>query len=259
MCYLPDSELIRCLINIVMRWTIGSQATSIPIENKMHAVIAFGIGHLAQISPYEEFDAEANYPVYIDEPLAILYLRSLFETRRWSSMKTWITNSLSDARNRSSLGFMFEEVVLLVLLDNFGNKSTALGDVFEFPKASTLRSRKVRLVSLRRDVDGMVQCRPVSWTRGSSDRIGSKAENPGDVLKFLEDPRGKIALFPDTHCGPDLMCTFQDEKTKELLCAAFHMKIHRQLKTETWLKALESVTPAFFCMVMVHFDSIEFL
>ena len=221
-----------------MRWTIGSQATSIPIENQMHAIIAFGIGHLAKISPNEKFDADANYPVYIDEPLAILYLRSLFEKRRWSSRKTWIANSLSGARNRSSLGCMFEEVVLMVLLDNFGNKFTALGDVFEFPKTSTLRSRKVRLVSLQRDADGMVQCCPVSWTRGSSDRIGFKAENPADVLGFLEDPRGKIALFPDTHCGPDLMCTFQDEKTKELLCAAFQMKIHRQLKVETWLNLL---------------------
>jgi hypothetical protein len=234
-----------------MRWTIGSQATSIPIENQMHAVIAFGIGRLVESRPKEVTDSNdnLNYPVYIDEPLAILYLRSLFGKR---SSKEWITDSLSTVRNRSSLGYIFEEIVLMILLDKFGDKLTALGDIFQFPKASTMISRKVKLVSLRRGADDVVQSLPVSWTRGSSDRIGFKAENPSDVLEFFADPRGKTALFPDTHCGPDLMCFFQDEKTKELICAALQMKVHCQLKPEMWLKALESVTPVFFYTVVVH-------
>ena len=236
-----------------MRWTIGGQATSIPIEDQMHAIIGFGVGHLAKISPDKKFSANINYPVYIDEPLVILHLRALLEEWQWTSRKTWLTNSLSSARNKSSIGFMFEEVVLMVLVENFGSEFTALGDVFNFCKASTLESRKVRLVSLQRDTSGVMRSCPVSWTSGSSDRIGFKAETPSDVLGFLRDPRGKTAVFPDNHCGPDLMCIFQDEKTKELLTAAFQMKIQEVLDTETWLKALESVTPEFFYTVMVHF------
>jgi len=241
-----------------MRWTIGGQATSIPIENQMHEIIELGVGHLAIIRPDEEFDAHINYPVCIDEPLIILYLRCLFETLPWASRKTWLTNSLYSARNKSlTTGYIFEDLVLMLLMQKFGDKFTALSDVFKFPQASTLKSRKVRLVSLQWDVDGMMRCSPVSWRTGSSDQIGFKAETPADVLEFLKDPCGKTALFSNANCGPDVIAIFQDEETNELISASFQMKASLDLKIEAWLKALDFVTPEYFDAVMVHFGGIE--
>jgi len=255
--YFPEQGLIQCLISVAMRWTIGGQATSIPIENQMHDIIGFGVGHLAMITPDNMFDANINYPVYIDEPLIILYLRCLFENWLWTSRKRWLTNSLSYAPNKSSIGYIFEDLVLMLLIQKFGDKFTALGDVFKFPQASTLESRKVRLVSLQRDADGMMRCSPVSWRTGSSDQIGFKAETPADVLEFLKDPCGKTALFPNANCGPDVIVIFQDEETNELISASFQMKESLDPKIEAWLKALDFVTPEYFDTVMVHFGGIE--
>ena len=236
-----------------MRWTICSQPTSIPIEHRMHDIIGFGVGHLAKVMPDETFDADTNHPVYIDEPLIILYLRCLFETWQWTSRKTWVGNLISSALERSEIGYIFEELVMMVLVDKFGNKFTALNDVFEFPQASTVGSRKVRLVSLRRDADGVMQCSPVSWTAGSSDRIGFKAGTPADVLAFFQDPCGQTALFPDVNCGPDLMIFFQEEETNELIGVSCQMKVSPTLGVTKWIEALDSVTPDYFYTVMVHF------
>ncbi len=39
-------------------------------------------------------------------------------------------SSVLNARNNSSLRFVFEEVALFILMDLFGGKSTALADAF---------------------------------------------------------------------------------------------------------------------------------
>ena len=235
-----------------MRWAICGQPTSIPIEHQMHDIIGLGIGHLAKVPP-EDFNAEGNHQVYIDEPLIILYLRCLFEKWHWTSRKVWISNLLSSALERLGIGYIFEEVVLMVLVEKFGNTFIALNEVFDFPQASTVGSRKVRLVSLRRDADGVMRCSPVSWTAGSSDQIGFNAVNPADVLAFFKDPYGKAALFPDVNCGPDLMNFFQEEKTGELIGASWQAKGSPTLKTEMWIQALNSVAPDYFYTVVVHF------
>ena len=268
--YFPEQGLIQCLISIVIRWTICGQATSIPIENQMHDIIGFGIGQLTKITPDNTFNANinypvyiggpfnanVNYPVYIDEPLIILYLRCLFENWLWTSRKARLTNLLSSVIEPGHI-LNSEELVLMVLMEKFGDRFTALNDVFEFPQASTLGFRRVRLVSLRRDADGMMRCCPVSWSKGSSDRIGFKAVTPADVLEFLKDPRGITALFPDANCGPDMICAFKDEETDELTSVSWQMKIPLYVKIETWLKALDSVSLECFYTVMVHFGSIE--
>jgi len=219
----------------------------------MHDIIGFGVGHLAKITPDETFNADSNHPVYIDEPLIILYLRCLFERWQWTSRTTWVTNLLSSALEKSAIGYIFEELVLMVLVEKFGEKFTALNDVFEFPNSSTVGSRKVRLVSLRRDTHGVMRYSPVSWKAGSSDRIGFKAVTPADVLKFFRDPCGKTALFPDVNCGPDVMIIVQEEETNELIGVSCQMKTSPKLKLETWKKALDSLTPDHFYTVMVHF------
>ena len=66
-------------------------------------------------------------------------------------------------------------------------------------------SRKVNLVSLKRTVDGSMQYCPVSWTFGSSDRLGYKAALPKNVLAFMNNPNGRCFIFPDNHMGPDLL------------------------------------------------------
>jgi hypothetical protein len=229
---------------------MGSQTTSIPIEHNMHAIIGLGVGHLNAIVPQQNFDPNTNFPVYIDEPLVVLSLSSLFEMYSWTTRKKWITNSFRAARDKSALGIMFEEMALLVLMENFGGKATVLGDVFLFGQPSPIGSRMVTLVSLKQNADGTMRCCPVSWTEGCSDRIGFKANSPTDVLKFFQDPNGKAFLFPDNHMGPDLMCFVQDQETKELILLALQSKIAESLNTAAWLNAVDSITPKFFYTVV---------
>jgi len=99
---------------------------------------------------------------------------------------------------------------------------------------------------------------PVSWTSGSSDRLGFVAKSPTDVLTFLNDPAGKCFLFPDTHMGPDLLCFLQDEETKELILLMLQAKIPEFLGAQAWRFALESVTPQFFYTVKAKDDRVEY-
>jgi hypothetical protein len=136
--------------------------------------------------------------------------------------------------------------VLLVLLQAFGGNICALSDIFHCNQP--WGSRKVTLVSLKRTVNGLMQCCPVSWTSGSSDRLGFKATSPTDVLNFLNNPDGKCFIFPDNHMGPDLLCFVQDEETKELILVALQAKISQSLNLRAWRSALDSITPQFFYM-----------
>jgi len=237
-----------------MRWVLGGQPTA--VEGHMHDVIALGVGHLKTDIP-NEWDPKMSYPVVIDEPLAVLALSSLFERQTWSKRRHWIVDSLRTSRNASSSGFILEEVMLLVLMEHFGGKFTALGDVFHFSQPSPLASRKVTLVALKRTAEGDMQCCPASWNTGASDRFGFKAKSPADVIKFLNNPKGKPFLFPDNHMGPDLACFLQDEQTKELILFVLQSKITEVLDAGTWQRALESTDPEFFYTITVCFSALE--
>ena len=223
---------------------------SIPIEHNMHAIIGLGVSHLNAIVPQQNYDPNTNHPVYIDEPLVILSLSSLFEVYSWTMRKKQITNSFRAARDKLALGIMFEEMALLVLMENFGGKATVLGNVCLFGQPSPIGSRMVTLVSLKQNTDGTMQCCPVSWNEGCSDRIGFKANSPTDVLQFFQDPDRKAFLFPDNHMGPDLMCFVQDQETKELILLALQSKIAASLNTVAWLNAVDSIMPKFFYTVV---------
>ena len=235
--------MIQCLLDVLMRWRIGSQATSIPIAHDMHETVALGIGHLERAGPIQTLDPKINYPVYLCEPLMVLYLSSVFERYSWTRKQAWIANAFRTARNNLSLGYAFEEVALLVLLQMFGGKPRSLSDAFHCNQP--WGSRKATLVSMKRTADGIMQSCPISWTSGSSDRFGFNATSPADVLKFLNNPDGKCFLFPDNHMGPDLLCFLQDEETKELILLALQAKIAMSFDAQTWLSALDSVTPQF--------------
>ena len=89
--HLPGEELVQCLVDVLIRWRIGSQPNLIPVENEMRTLIALGVGHLDTIGP--KFDPDTNYPVYICEPLIVLSLSLLFEecsqtTRRASPIRS---------------------------------------------------------------------------------------------------------------------------------------------------------------------------
>jgi hypothetical protein len=62
----------------------------------------------------------------------------------------------------------------------------------------------------------------------------------------LDNPDGKIFLFPDNHMGPDLLCFVQDEETGELILLAMQAKVSPKISSETWISAVNSVTPNFF-------------
>ena len=247
-------ELVQCLVNVLLRWRIRSQGTSIAIENDMHMLIALSVSHLNHVLSQNDFDIKNNYPMFIDEPLIVLALSTLFKEYPWTTRQKWITDSLSTGRNKSTLSYIFEEVALVVLVDNFGGRFKALSDIFHFPRSSTLASRKVMLVSLKQETP-VWTCSPVSWNEGSSDCFGIKAENPTDVLRFLRDPDGKAFLFPDNNMGPDLICFLQDEETMELIIVALHSKVKGVMDAKTWTKAVNSMTPEFFYTVVVRFSA----
>jgi hypothetical protein len=210
----------------------------------MHLTIAAGIGHLDHISPNERFDQTAIYPVYLCEPLVVLYLSSILSKRPSTTVEAWITDAARTASNNSTLGFVLEEAILLVLLEMFGGKECALSHAFDTDQP--WGSRKVTLVSLKRGSDGRMWSFPVSWDSGSSDRLSYKGSDPEDVVTFLNNPDGKCFLFPDNHMGPDLSCFVQDVVTKELIFLCLQSKLSKKLSAEASLGALASVNPEFF-------------
>ena len=252
--YLIDEELIQCLVDVLMRWTLGSQVTDVPIDGYLHEVIALGIGFIDKGSSTQTFNPNNN-SVYLSERLVVLSLRSLFEKYKWTTRRSWISRALRLARNNSSLGFVFEEVGLLVLMDHFGGKFSPLSDAFHCSKS--LGSRRVTLVSLRCGANGLVQTCPVSWSTGISDRFGFKAGSPTDILDFLNNPNGQTFVFPDTHMGPDLMFFLQDEQTMELIASSKQAKVTPDLDASTWHSAVMSVTPRFFYTMEVSINSCD--
>ena len=239
-----EAPLIQWIFHAFMRWRIRSQ-TTLPVKGNVHELIELGIGHLQEVETDRTLIPNKDYPVYLCEPLVVLYLSSVFDKYPQTKKEVWIAEALRTACDPQSSGLVFEEAVLLVLLERFGGKSCALSDVFNCNQP--WGSRKVTLVSLKRTADASMQCSPVSWTTGSSDRLGFRAESPKDVLEFLNNPDGKCFLFPDTHMGPDLMCFLQDEETKELILVAVQAKfIFPSLTVSDWLSAIETVTPEFF-------------
>ena len=245
-----ETALIQVLVNALMLWVIGTQPYII-IEKRMCQMIDLGVGHLKPAAPGEKFDVNRNDPVYIEEPLMILSLSSLFEKQTWTQRKTWLSNSICVARTKSSAGSIFEETTMMVLMEKFGGKYTALGEVFNFGASSSLGSREVTLVSLTRMPDGTLSTSEASWTSGSSDCFGFKAQSVEDVLSFLENPKGKAFLFPHVYMGPDLIGFFKDKETSELIIFLLQAKLTPKLDSNIWLKAINSITPGFFYTLIV--------
>ena len=244
-----EEELIGCLVDVHMRWTLGSDLTFFSVDRNMHDMIELGVGFLIDMPGTHPFRLDATHPVYISEPLVVLSLSSLFEKRGWTSRKEWMIRSLRTAPNASSQGFAFENVLPLVLMECFGGKFSPLADAFRC--SEKLGSRKFTLVSLKRVASGEMQCCPVSWNAGSSDRLGLRARNPKDVLKYLDNPDGKAFLFPDNHMGANLLCLLQDEETGELVLVALQSKLTPDLNATNWRAALDSVTPELFYTMVV--------
>ncbi|KAF8340069.1 hypothetical protein F5887DRAFT_919598 [Amanita rubescens] len=218
-----------------------SELTSISIENNMQEMIALGVGFLAEMP--STLEDNVNVPVYISEPLVVLSLRSIFETQRWTTMKVQMTRSFRNALNPPTLGYVVEMALPLVLMETFGGKFSPLEEAFDCGGKS-LGSRRVTLVSLKRDASGELQTCPVSWNEGSADRLGLKAKTPAHVLEFFDNPDGKIFLFPDNHMRLDLSWFFQDEETMELILCFNQSKL--TLNSKAWKKAIKALTPQFF-------------
>ena len=242
--------LINCLIDALVRWTLGSELTSISIEGKMQELIALGVGFLDKMTSTCTLKHDMNLPVYLSEPLVVLSLRSIFEKQGWTTMKVWIIKSFRNALNPPTLGYVFEMALPLVLMETFGGKFSPLKEAFDCSNKS-LGSRRVTLVSLKRVAGGELQICPVSWNTGGSDRLGLKAKMPTQVLEFFDNPNGKIFLFPDNHMRPDLSWFFQDEETKELILCFAQLKLTLKLDAKTWGNAMDSITPQLFYTMVV--------
>jgi hypothetical protein len=141
---------------------------------------------------------------------------------------------------------------MMLLMEKFGGKFTALGDVFNFCSEASLKSREVTLVSLTRMPDGVMSTSKASWTSASSDRFGLKAQSVEDVLAFFTDPKGTCFLFPRGYMGPDVICFLEDKETSELIILLIQARARSTLDSRTWLKSLETVTPEFFYTMIVR-------
>ncbi|KIM43671.1 hypothetical protein M413DRAFT_443578 [Hebeloma cylindrosporum] len=241
----PNYELIKHLLNVLMRWRIGSQPTTIPLENHMRELVGLGIGLLEAQDTEQRKDPD-NLPVRLCEPLVVLHLSSVFQKHGQMSNQTWITDAFRAARGKATLGTIFEEVTAMVLLQKFGGDPCALSDVFCCDQL--WGSRKVTLVALKRGADDEMQCSPISWTSGDSDCLGYKADSPLSVLSFFQDPRGKAFLFPDNLMGSDVFAFLRDVDSGELILVGIQTKIKNSLDSATsqWISALDSITPDFF-------------
>ncbi len=174
-------------------------------------------------------------------------LSSLFEKHSWTTKEELMTLAFASGKNNQTLGSEYEEAVLLLILHMFGGKVCTLSDAFHTDQP--WGSRKVTLVSLKRKSDGIMQSCPVSWSSGSSDRLGFRATCPEDVLSFLENPNGK--LFPDCHMGPDLLFFLQDMEIMTLMCVSVEDKLQKELTQAAWNRAVQTVTPEYLYMVKV--------
>ena len=244
----------KCLHHLLMRWRIGSQATFLPIEHDIHETVALGVGHLQATGSLQTMEPDVHNPVYLCEPLVVLQLSSFFGAQSLTEQQTWMQDSFRTACNNSSQGFILEEAILLVLLQEFGGKPCILSNVFHCNKP--WGSREVTLVSLKRGVDNVKRRSRVSWNSGSSDRLGFKATSPLDVLTFLDNPDGKPFLFPDNNMGPDLLCFLQDEETEELILLVVQVKLS-PLDAQTWRSALDSITPEMWYKINVRFKCLS--
>src|SRR5262245_13968964 len=204
------------LLDAMMLWTIGSMPFTVAIEGRMCEMIELGIG-LIELPPNEAFDHRVNYPVYISEPLVVLSLSSGFQMQEQTTRKACLARALRIAKEKAWFGAAFEDSVLFVVMEKFGGKPTALGEVFNFSSKSSLGSRKVTLVSLIREDDGKMSSCDVSWATGPSDCFGFKARDVDGVRNFFRDPQGKAFLFPPPAMGPDGICFFRDDLTQELI------------------------------------------
>jgi hypothetical protein len=247
------SKLIQVLRDAVMQWVIGSRPSYvIVIQDHMRSLVEHGIGYIKDVvTDHETFDAYDKYPVYIDEPLMVLSLMTLFEERDSTNRKTWLRHSLCSSRTKCSTGFIYEELAMMVFMEQYGGKFTALGDVFNFHAQTPLTSTEVRLVSLTR-TDHRMSISEVSWTSGSSDCFGFKAQSVEDVLAFFVDPKGKCFLFPHNYMGPDVICFLQEKETSELIILLLQARARPKLDSKAWLKAVETVTPEFFYTMIVR-------
>jgi hypothetical protein len=205
----------------------------------MRDSILYGVGHLKKAPSNDDDDSG---PVYISEPLIVFSLSSIFEEHPHTQRDVWIKRSICNAPNASGLGYVLEELILQMLVDKFGGNGARLDSVFCFRKSSELGSRSVRLVSLMKDTRGEMYSCPVSWIEGASDRLGFKARDPDDDIKFLCDPQGKTFLFPCVHMGPDGVCFGVDEDGNIIV---FLIQSKKTLKfpAATRIRAWDSVNP----------------
>ena len=135
-------ELIECLVEAVMRWTLGSELTFIPIqERNTHDMITLGVGFLDRMPGTRPFDPDATHPVSISEPLVVLSLSSFFEKWTWTTKKACMVRSFRNALNPSSRGFALEHALPLVLIEVFGGKFSPLADAFHC--SESIGSRRV--------------------------------------------------------------------------------------------------------------------
>ena len=71
--------MIKYLFQLLQRWRISSQPTTLPIEHYAHETVALGVGNLEKMDLCHKLNPDTNLPVYLSEPLVVLHLSTVFE------------------------------------------------------------------------------------------------------------------------------------------------------------------------------------
>ena len=92
------------------------------------------------------------YFAYLCEPLVVLYLSSTFAQHRKTMNLSWLSDATFTARKNSSLGFMFEEAVVMIILQMFGGEPRTLSDAFQTNQPWGKRKASLKRGGRRRNV-----------------------------------------------------------------------------------------------------------
>ncbi|KAF8580915.1 hypothetical protein K439DRAFT_1619482 [Ramaria rubella] len=190
--------------------------------------------------------------VLINEPLALLSLGHWLESQRGFTMKEVLNLLLSQSVNHQGGGSHFEDVMTFYFYTVF-QKFCRLDQIFNFVSpAPDWATDKARLVAYTRDKSGgygfaHLDIHHESRPRQPSAPMATVAERREDSIAWLNDQRYVPILLPDNSMGPDHLALLEFEDGRRLWMAAQSKCQTATLTGLSLTKAMDSVTPPFFC------------
>lgn len=182
----------------------------------------------------------------IREPIAIYAMVDFFKKTGFT-VEAYLRRTFTSARG-TSYGNVYEEILAWQLFRAF-QKSWPLDEIFDFcGDAPEWAEERAQLIGIARDGDGVDF---LTFPTGCAMPFARKAKDETESLDWASNPRGIPILFPDIHCGPDLILVLQTE-AKEHIVVLVQSRYTRQEKLKDIPGALATVNPDLFYMVNVR-------